>query len=315
MWRMAIAIVLCLVLLVGAVGCAPEQEAAMSEQEDTDAGFRRTVLYYRSDEGFVVPVMRMIPWEEGIGKAAVSYLIGTEQNQKSVTPMGLNTVLPDGVSVELHIKDGLATLNMINLSEYDDAASEQAMVDAVVSTLLEFPSIDSVQLKFDGKIKNKLPNGTPVGEPISSVALNGETESIDTSADGSYNSMTLYFPNQSCSLNVPVTRYVQNVRTFETAVQELINGPALDGLRNCFPAGTLLNACSIEDTKASVDLSKEFLAVSDTPGLVSAAYEALCLTAMQYGSIEELSLTVEGKAFDFGDEHAIIPVFVNEFES
>ncbi|MEL7610030.1 MAG: GerMN domain-containing protein [Bacillota bacterium] len=315
MWRMAIAIVLCLVLLVGAVGCAPEQEAAMSEQEDTDAGFRKTVLYYRSDEGFVVPVMRMIPWEEGIGRAAVSYLIGTEENQKSVAPMGLNTVLPDGVSVELRIKDGLATLNIINLSEYPDAVSEQAMVDAVVSTLLEFPSIDSVQLKFDGKLKNKLPNGTLVGEPITGVALNGEQEDIDTSADGSYNKLTLYFPNQSCSLNVPVTRYVQNIRTFETAVGELIKGPAIDGLRNCFPEGTELLSCSIEDTKASVDLSKEFLSVSDTPGLAPAAYEALCLTAMQFGPIEELSLTVEGKAFDFGSERANLPVFANEFDS
>ena len=53
------------------LGCGREaqtQAEDLAYEEDSEAGFRRTVLYYTAEDGFVVPVMKRIPWEEGSGK-------------------------------------------------------------------------------------------------------------------------------------------------------------------------------------------------------------------------------------------------------
>ena len=65
-----------------AVGDPLENEADGQNLEHSTSsgneGYRRTVLYYATDDGFVVPVMKMIPWEEGIGKAALGYLMDVQ---------------------------------------------------------------------------------------------------------------------------------------------------------------------------------------------------------------------------------------------
>ena len=51
-----------------AVGDPLENEADGQNLEHSTSsgneGYRRTVLYYATDDGFVVPVMKMIPWED-----------------------------------------------------------------------------------------------------------------------------------------------------------------------------------------------------------------------------------------------------------
>ena len=70
-------------------------------------------------------------------------------------------------------------------------------------------------------------------------ALNAEDGEISASTEGA-TALTLYFPNQSASLNVPVTRYVEDGASIETAMRALIEGPQSDALRCCFPEGTEL---------------------------------------------------------------------------
>ena len=96
-----------------------EQTEGMEQPETaSDAGYRRTVLYFVSDEGFVVPVMKMIPWEEGIGKAALNCLVGTEANRASAAQMGLQTVIPDGAAFTLRINnEGEATVDISGIEE------------------------------------------------------------------------------------------------------------------------------------------------------------------------------------------------------
>ena len=225
-----------ILLLIGAAGCRekPAEETPAGEMDGEnlehnadagDEGFRRTVLYYATDDGFIVPVMKMIPWEEGIGKAALSYLQDTEVNRASAALMGLQTVIPAGTSLSLRIgNDGEAKLDLAGFTPHDSAEAERAMVTAVVNTLAEFSSIDSVRITLDGRKISALPNGTNVKQAMTPFALNTENGEISASTEGA-TALTLFFPNHSASLNVPVTRYTEDGATIETAMRAL--GPKM----------------------------------------------------------------------------------------
>jgi len=315
--RIALLLALLLLLCPVLTGCGGEgPEEWAEETPDQSAGYRRTVLYYESDDGQLVPVMKLLPWEEGIGKAALNQLVDTETNRMSASSMGLKNVVPQGVSFVLSISDdAVATLNICDLPEFESAEAESAMVTAVVNTLTHFPTINAVQLQFDGKVLDTLPQGTAVSAPMGAVALNEEPLPVNASEED-LSRVTLYFPNRAASLNVPVTRYIPGEAGFEAAMAELVKGPVDDTLRNCFPEGTAVRSAMIEDGTAKVDFSEEFAALNETPDLEEAAMTSMQLTAQQFGAVSALHVTVEGKEYEpAGESTMAMPMYVNEFRS
>lgn len=318
MWkyvRMAAGILLCgcILLTAGCGGREPAQEP-MEDPVSAEAGYRRTILYYRSDEGFVVPVMKLLPWEEGIGKAALSHLIGTEENQRAAAARGLNTLLPGNVELELRIGDDkTASLNIIGLQKSSDPAVEEAMITGLAETLLEFESIDRVQFLFDGKTLKKLPNGTPVGEPRTSSALNAEQGEVAASTGGAAAALTLYFPNESGSLYVPVTRYTEKSDCLETALGELFCGPRQAGLLACIPDGTEMLSCSMQEGLVTVDFSDEIERAENVVGLTEAMCDTIALTAARYGEVTQIRILSEGELFAAGEAGA--PLCANDWNA
>ncbi len=315
-WRI-LSLILILALVCGAFsGCKSKDEDDWGEEmPDQTAGYRRTVLYYQSNDGMMVPVMKLLPWEEGIGRAALNQLVDTEENRLSSAMMGLKNVVPQGVSFVLSISDdAVATLNICNLPDLGTQEAEAAMVTAVVNTLTEFSTIEQVKLEFDGKSKRKLPHGTDVGSAMRTLPLNEEPLSVNASEE-TLGKMTLYFPNQSASLNIPVTRYISGEPSFALAMTELVAGPVDEALRCCFPENTRLLSAEIVDDVAKVDLSGEFAAIADTPELLEAALETMQLTASRFGALSTLELRVDGKEFK-NDAVATMamPYYVNEFK-
>ena len=287
----------CGVVLCGCAASSPqEEEGGMEHAENSEAGLRRTVLYYQSDDGFVVPMMKLIPWEEGIGKAALACLVDTADNRVSAAEMGLNPIIPEGTAFSLRIADDkVATLDLQGLTASPDGETERAMVQAIVNTLAEFPTIDAVTITLNGKEVRELPNGTALKAAMTPFALNAEDGEITASTEGA-SALTLYFANKTGSLNVPVTRYVQSGggTTFEAAMAALLEGPRDDALLQCFPEGTALLSADLYDGVARVNLSAEFLSAQYVEGLAQAAYDTMFLTASELEEVYELRVYVEG---------------------
>ena len=106
----------------------------IDESPDAEATFRRSTLYFLSDDGYIVPVMKLIPWEEGVAKACLSYMIGSEANDTAAAELGLNTVIPAGTALSISIADGNALVDLAGMPTLGSAERELFMIEAVVKS-------------------------------------------------------------------------------------------------------------------------------------------------------------------------------------
>src|SRR5690606_36948587 len=147
-----------------------EEGLGIQDDGELDTELRETLLYYQDDHGYLVPVVRKIPWEEGIAKAALNMMIDTREQQMDFMAMGLKPVLPGSAKIiGLSIENGLAKLDLSKEAMgLNNAVEENNMVQGIVMTLCEFPAIENVQFLFDGEIVDTLQHGTDVSRPLKS---------------------------------------------------------------------------------------------------------------------------------------------------
>lgn len=312
MKRSVIIIMSCVFMLMVLSGCKAKTEPDTSFEENIESGMRRTTLYFATEDGYMVPVMKSIPWEEGIGKAALGYLVSNADNDRSASAMGLKTVIPEGTEYTLRINDNKeAVVDLIGYSSYKTSEEEQAMVVAIVNTLSEFDSIDTVRITLDGDNVASLPKGTDISGSMERFALN--VEAGDVPVSGSSYKITLYFPNISASLNIPVTRYVDRVPSFSGAVQELLEGSDDDRLLNCFPEGTELMSAYIDDGIATVEFNQAFSQIESVEGKLEAARDTLYLCANEFEQVYGVDIYIDGNEYSMYTSAVSAPVYVNEF--
>lgn len=317
MHKRMIATLLAIFLLFMVTGCGdksndePYEEIPASNVVD-DPGLRNTVLYLEDDNGYVVPVMKQIPWVEGIGASAVSQLIANPDADADMEYMGLNPVLEQGTELSLSIKEGVATLKLSEGAiSADNPIDELNKVVAVVNTLTEFPTIDSVIIQQEG-CKEELPGGTVISQPFGTFDLNVVTTMSQADKENASRLM-LYFTNEAGTTIVPVTTYVGGQADAFAAMSELVKGPGEGGLKSLFPKDTALLGVDVSDEGvATVDFSKEFSAVADNAQTQKALMRCITLTLMQFDNIEEVRILVEGKEFGGAAEATMAtPDYIN----
>lgn len=320
MHKRMIAALLAIFLLFGFAGCGdkgqeePYEEIPAANVSD-DSGLRNTILYLEDDNGYVVPVMKQIPWVEGIGAATVSQLIANPDTDAEMEYLGLNPILEEGTEVSLSIKDGVATLK---LSEgaiaAENAVDELNKVVAVVNTLTEFQTIDSVVIQQAGA-EEELPCGTVISQPFGTFDLN-VTTTLSQDDQENASRLMLYFPNEAGTAIVPVTTYVGGQADAFAAMSELVKGPGEGGLKSLFPVDTALLGVDVDDEGiASVDFSKEFSSISDDAQKEKALLRCIMLTMMQFDNIEEVRILVEGKEYNGAAEATMAyPDYINTMQ-
>lgn len=299
-----------------------DYEQNETETNATDAKTRNTLLCYSDENGYLIPVMVKIPWEEGIAKAALNRMINTKEQKVELMTMGLNALLPGETKIMgLSIKDGLAKVDF-NSSVLNcvDAVTEKNMVDGVVMTLTSFPSIKQVQFLVNGKVVDKLTHGTDISKPMQPKAPNLEKktaqgEDTETSAEAEDNEklVTVFFPATSSThynYLVPVSRYVET-DTVETAIKELVKGPAEGGsLKNCIPEGTEVAGVQMESGVLYVNFTQPFSTLKDDPVNEMMVMRAIAMTAKDYSDVQDVKVLVDGKDYDY---NISMPTFANEY--
>lgn len=207
------------------------------------------------------------------------------------------------------MSDGVARIDLSQeVLNLPDAAAESVMVNAVVQTLTEFPTIETVRFLVGGQEMETLTHGTSVSGDFHRSALNLESSSIPVE---DAQMVTLYFPGDTGSLIVPVTRMVAGNADVDTAVLELLKGPsATSPLDNALPT-----AAADRRNGGRRRGDREFHGGIHPPGggerWRAHGPRALVLTCTQFDGIEEVRVAVDGEPYDPGADTLAVPTFVN----
>lgn len=290
--------------------------SAQAAQADETAQTVSTVVYYQDNYGYLVPVMCKMPYQDGVAKATLAMMVQSPENDMNAARLGLRTVLPENITFDLDISDGLARIDLSREAlDTADAAAEQNMIAAIVQTLTEFDSVDRVEFLIGGQKMEQLTHGTDVSKVFERGEINLESGVSASASAGGMESVKLYFPCESASVVIPVTRMVYANADVNTAVLELVKGPSLaSALEGALPAGCGLIGVEVEDGVAEVNFTREFANLVENSDGGRLALKALVLTCTQFDEVNEVRVLVEGQPYDTGAGTLDVPSFANVAE-
>ena len=151
-----------------------------------DVEMTATVCWYEDGEGYLVPVTRQIPLQDGVAKATLSLMVKSSENDLAAARMGLRNVIPEGVTFDLDISGGKARVDLSKEAlSCQNAEEELLMVQGTAAALCGFDSVQEVTFLFDGQKRTHLTHGTDLSgvEPLrpsdsrSACALRGRSGS------------------------------------------------------------------------------------------------------------------------------------------
>jgi germination protein M len=303
-----------------------EETQSMSEISDSQPeNSRATVLYYKDDENYLVPVMRYIPKEDlGIAKTALSTIIYTPEKAQDLNAAGLTPTLPMGTKILGAVikDDGLAIVDFSKeFLNFSSGKAEELGIKAVVYTLTEFPNIKSVEIRVEGKKIEEMPKGTEVGSRLSRTEIN--LQAIENPGEKLSKVVVYYHKKGSGAYSyfVPVTKLVSGFENrAEAAISALLEGPT-DGssLSNPFPEGTQLLGVQVNDGMAYVNFSEQILAKQGDKAAENEMIKAVTLTLKEFPEVSKAKIFVNGKIVENtdgigADNYLSVPVFVNYYE-
>ncbi len=274
-------------------------------------GIRKTVVYFQDNDGYLVPVMRRIPWEEGIAKVAISNMVDSAELRESLSSTGLSPIIPAGTRINGMTIDETGVCKVDFSSEFENKESkedEENLIKGVVYTLTEFPNIKSVKILVDGREMDTLKNGTSISGNLSRENINllGKTE------EGRSNILVYYKGSTDADFEyfVPVTiPTMAPMSNVYTALDLLFEGPPTDsGLASDIPSDVDFQGVEINEGTAYVDinLGAESLLTEETT--IDNIIKNIGLTLGQFDEINSVEVLVDGEIIN-----SAIPAFANEY--
>lgn len=275
-----------------------------------DVDMQNTVCWYQDGDGYLVPVTRQIPRQDGIAKATLALMVKSSENDLAAARMGLRNVIPEGVTFDVDIAKGAARVDM-SKEALDCASAEEEllMVQGTAAALCGFDTVEEVSFLFDGQKRSRLTHGTDVSGVFNENSVN--MESVTTMASGYAERVQLYFPSASGRLLVPVTRTVFSPADLSTAMLELAKGPKGDsGLEMPLPRDCGVKSVQVKNGVATIDFSQEFMNVTGQEDGGTQAVRAVIFTASQFPGVKKVEILVDGQPFTPAPEAA--QTFLND---
>ena len=290
----------------------PPTTAETSLTLTEDAEMVSTVCWYEDGDGYLVPVTRQIPMQDGVAKATLSLMVESSENDLAAARMGLTNVIPEGVSFDIDISGGKARVDMsAEALNCASAEEELLMVQGVAAALCGFDTVEEVTFLFDGQKRSKLTHGTDVSGVFTAEMVNAE--SVATMSSAHADQVQLYFPSASGRMLVPVTRTVFSPADLPTAILELAKGPRTDsGLECPLPADCGVKSVSVKNGVATIDFTSEFAQIAQHSDGGHQALQAIVFTASQFPGVKKVNITVDGKAWQ--TEPQAVSTWVNQAE-
>ena len=216
-----------------------------------DDGMRGTILYFKDIQGLLVPLMKKIPWEEGIAKLALRNMIDSPELRESMANTGLAPIIPAGTEIKGMAIDEETGLCKVDFSkevlDYETEKDEENLIKGVVYTLTEFQAIDEVQFLVDGET-------IPVMKYGAGYIRSNKKENINLALDeDNQRSKVVYYKGinfeEDYEYYVPVTiPTLAPMPNVYTALEALFDGPPPElGLSSQIPQGTSFHGVDIKD--------------------------------------------------------------------
>lgn len=275
-------------------------------------GMRKTVLYFQDEDGYLVPVMRRIPWEEGIARLTLSNMIDTAELREALDTTGLLPLIPSGTEIKGMAIDPVTGLCKVDftaeIQNKETKKDEENLIKGVVYTLTEFPAVKEVQILVEGNEVDALKHGTKIHGTLSRENINllGKLE------DGRSNVVVYYKGSNESDFEyfVPVTiPTLAPVSNVYTALDILFEGPPANSeLSSDIPKDVNFQGVEIKEGIAYVDinLGAESLLTKETT--IDNIIKNIGLTLSEFDDINSVEVLVDGEIIN-----STIPVFANEY--
>ncbi|NLJ78281.1 MAG: GerMN domain-containing protein [Tissierellia bacterium] len=337
--RRAISVILILVLALAIINLKEKEvfkkflskdkgeefEIIRSEEYDfeitEDDDMRKTILYFRDKQGLLVPIMRRIPWEEGIARVTLENMVDSAELRESLAPTGLSPIIPAGTQVlgmAIDDETGICRVNFSDeILEQEDKEDEEGLIKGIVYTLTEFQGIKSVQMLIGGEIVPSLAYGTDISTPISRDNIN-----LAGDLDRGRSKVVAYYKGLNSEKDfeyfVPVTiPTLAPVPNIHTAIEMLFDGPPMGlVLGSDIPEGASFHGVDVKDGIAYVDVSFENTDLVKDGIVLNRMLRNIGLTLSEFDEIAEVEMLIDGKSMEeIGidiEMNRAIPAFANE---
>lgn len=290
-----------------------EIEVIRSDEEDLeiveDDGLRETVFYFKSNKGYLVPVMKRIPWTEGIARTTLSNMVDSPELRESMGHTDLLPLIPSGTKIIGMTVDDETGLCKVDFSKeiknVESKEEEENMIKGIVYTLTEFSSIEKVQLMVEGEILNSLNHDVAIGEALAREDIN-----LIGDKENSSSKVVVYYTDSDDEYFVPVTiPTLAPVSNVYSALDKLFNGPPEGtNLKSNIPLSVKLQGVEVKEGIAFVDIISDDRSSLSDEGLLNGMLKNIGLTLKEFQDVQSVELLIDGEIINTS-----IPVFANEY--
>lgn len=264
-----------------------------------DASTMLITLYYKSDNGLLVPVTRKVAKQEGIAKAVLMALVDDSINREQLDYFKLCPVIASGTKIRgMDIKNGTATVDFSK--EFDsciNADDEKRQVSSVVYTLTGFSNISNVCIRVEGKPVTKLKNGTALFDNMNrnNIFINANQQEVDNNrlkCDLFYNTVS-----DNNIYMVPISVLIDctdSSKVSENIFNELVSKKGQGNYNTSFPEGTKLLSYAENDGVVTLNFSGELVKYGGTEKEKSIINQ-IYYTLEQLNGVKRAIILVDGK--------------------